>query len=436
MPVGKQIKLAREQIKMSQRKLAGERYTGSYICQIEADKTRPSLKALEYIAVRLNKPISYFYTEEDSVPSEKKNRLIDLTINQGENALLKFDYSSALKNFNDALKQGSDMLSAYREAIIKRGIGQSKIGLKQYDEAHNVLNDALESFTQQEDPREIAFTKFYISRLFYFEGRFNEARRTLEEVEKIFKEKKIKDPALLANIWNAKGVLLSESGDIGDSIAAYKKAIEYWNDASNINKIGEVYSNLIVSFKDAGETDKAVKYSFKALGIFETINSDEHKARALLNLGIVYYEKNSLEEAYSYLTQASDLFEDLGNNAYKAYAFTELAKVESAMDNLDKALEFGNKALALVEEYCDEIEKGRVLSILGEIAANKKDWKAARQFYKESIEILEKYDVTVDLTKTLQKFSQLLLDSGDTKEASTYLQEALSKLDRFELTKQ
>jgi tetratricopeptide (TPR) repeat protein len=420
---------------MSQRKLAGERYTGSYICQIESGKTRPSLKALEYIAVKLNKPISYFYTEEDAVPSEKKNKRIDLIINQGEEALLKFDYAKALKNFQEAFKAGKDMISTYMEAVIRRGLGQAKMGLKQYEKAREELDHALELFLRLRDFREVAYTKFYIAHLYHLQGKFEGTKQYLDETEKLIKEKKIEDPAIYAKIWNAKGIRYAETGSIEESIIAYTKAIEFWNKASNLNKIGESYINLIVSLKDAGEIDKAVKYSQKALGIFEALNGTENKARTLLNLGIIYYEKNSFDEALDCLTQAFSLFEELGNNASKAYVLTELAKVESAKNNLDKALEYGNNTLALAEEYCDEIEKGRVLAILGEIATKKKDWKGAKKFYKDSIEILEKYDVTVDLTKALQKFSQLLLDSGETGEASTYLQEALHKLDRLDLTR-
>lgn len=433
--VGKQIKLARKEIGMSQRSLAGDTFTGSYICQIEASKTRPSLKALEYMAQKLNKPISFFYTEEDNVPSEKRDKIIDIFINLGEQSIFRYDYSRALSLFNEALDSSGGILPTFKEAMIKRGMGKAKIGLREFEDARVLFEQAYSLFQKEKDDKELAFTLFYISKCNYYDGRFKDAARLLDNVEKLAKDKKIYDPALHANIYNGRGILFSESGDLNKSINSYLKSIDYWNKTSNLRKIGEVYSNLVLTLKDSGKIEKAFEYSFKALAVSETLKNSELKASSLLNLGEVYYDDNKYSEALDALNQANQIYESIGENASKAYVFTEIARVKCAMDETAEALNYANSALSLAGEYCDEIEKGKVLSVFGEIMAKEKKWKKAKKYYKESIDILEKYDVTVDLTKALQQFSQVLLNSGEPGEASTYLQEALNKLGRLEKVK-
>src|SRR5438105_4871959 len=60
--VGLRIREARTDKGMSQKDLVGERFSKSYISSIERGKITPSLKALEYIARRLEVSVSYLLT--------------------------------------------------------------------------------------------------------------------------------------------------------------------------------------------------------------------------------------------------------------------------------------------------------------------------------------------------------------------------------------
>ena len=72
MELGEKILLARKEAGLSQRQLCGEEITRNMLSQIEHGSAKPSMKTLQYLASRLEKPISYFL-EEDSVllPNQK-----------------------------------------------------------------------------------------------------------------------------------------------------------------------------------------------------------------------------------------------------------------------------------------------------------------------------------------------------------------------------
>ena len=70
MELGEKLRLARTQAGLSQRQLCGEEITRNMLSQIESGKARPSMSTLQYLAARLDKPISYFLEDGDLSPSD------------------------------------------------------------------------------------------------------------------------------------------------------------------------------------------------------------------------------------------------------------------------------------------------------------------------------------------------------------------------------
>lgn len=64
MELGDKIKETRLAAGLSQRELCADRLTRNMLSQIENGSARPSMKTLEYLAGRLQKPISYFLGEQ------------------------------------------------------------------------------------------------------------------------------------------------------------------------------------------------------------------------------------------------------------------------------------------------------------------------------------------------------------------------------------
>lgn len=63
MELGKKIKAARLEKGLSQRQLCGDTITRNMLSQIENGSARPSMKTLHFLALRLEKPVSYFLEE-------------------------------------------------------------------------------------------------------------------------------------------------------------------------------------------------------------------------------------------------------------------------------------------------------------------------------------------------------------------------------------
>ena len=63
MDLGAKLLNARLEAGLSQRELCGDRITRNMLSQIEHGAATPSMKTLQYLAQRLNKPLSYFLDE-------------------------------------------------------------------------------------------------------------------------------------------------------------------------------------------------------------------------------------------------------------------------------------------------------------------------------------------------------------------------------------
>ena len=98
MDLGEKLRQARLAAGLSQRQLCGQEITRNMLSQIESSKARPSMSTLQYLASRLEKPISYFLEEEMAV---SPNQAVMETARQAYQA----------KAFQTAL----DALSRYRE---------------------------------------------------------------------------------------------------------------------------------------------------------------------------------------------------------------------------------------------------------------------------------------------------------------------------------
>ena len=70
MELGERIKQARLDAGLSQRALCGDRITRNMLSQIEHGTARPSMQTLQYLAERLEKPVSFFLEESAVTPNQ------------------------------------------------------------------------------------------------------------------------------------------------------------------------------------------------------------------------------------------------------------------------------------------------------------------------------------------------------------------------------
>ncbi len=84
MSLGEKLRLARQEAGLSQRALCGDAITRNMLSQIENGTAKPSMATLQYLAGRLQKPVSYFLGEA-AAESSPLARLV-LALEQAKSA--------------------------------------------------------------------------------------------------------------------------------------------------------------------------------------------------------------------------------------------------------------------------------------------------------------------------------------------------------------
>lgn len=421
MSIGKRLKEARKGARLTQRELGGDRYSPSYICQLEKDKIRPSVKALEFLGSRLGKPVNYFFADEELLAElsqhEQKTSTFHIMLNLGESYLASGQTALAQQILDDAIALNLTLDKPLLKGILLRYSGRLKTVLHQEEAAEEDLLDALTIFKDLGVQDELAKTYFNLAQLYFYQQSYGQARSYIRKASQIIKSAQLDDPVLLIDVTRCSGVLHNVSGEIRQAVEDFEKALELCRQISDSQKLAEIYLNLGLSYKERKESEKAIEYSRKALSIFESLQNKLRTADVLHNLGIAYREKKRYKKAIEFLNQSDLIFSELGDLKRRGLVMAELAQAYLGLNKPNMAEEKAKSALALAEEFGDEVEKARVLSILAKVAAEKEEQLAANDYYQESIRLLQEHNVNLDLFKTLRKYSPLLLKSGKTKKA-------------------
>ena len=123
MELGEKIRQARLEAGLSQRQLCGEEITRNMLSQIEHGTAKPSMKTLQFLAARLEKPMSYFL-DEDAPALPDRNVLETIACLTGaEEAIAQKKYPYA-RQLLERAESGYGFLERQRLLLLGRLPGE------------------------------------------------------------------------------------------------------------------------------------------------------------------------------------------------------------------------------------------------------------------------------------------------------------------------
>lgn len=133
MELGEKLRMTRIAAGLSQRQLCGQEITRNMLSQIESGKARPSMTTLQYLAARLDKPVSYFLEDGDRSPS-------DTALETARQAFRQGQYPKALEALQDCRESTEE--SAYLEYLCLLKLGKAAIREEKLPYARQLLEKA------------------------------------------------------------------------------------------------------------------------------------------------------------------------------------------------------------------------------------------------------------------------------------------------------
>ena len=410
--IGEKIKTLRKELKLTQSELAGNEMTKSMLSQIENNQASPSMKNLQYLAYRLNRPISYFLDEDNAaaLPVDEINSAIRKAIS----LFNKFDFSGAAKLLESLLDKytfhKNNMF--YGEILYLKG--KCLVHLKNFAEGENALQESFELFMSNHLYIEAAKAYLEFGERYFANFDYEKCLEILTKVEDIYHCSTKKDIIFEIDLIFSKIILHSAMGNISESLNLIHKAI-------NIAKETEIYYKTDNSYRLAaklylyeGKYDDFQRYIEKAT-LFAKFTEDK-EALAMIALQKATYD-NEMNNAESALNHLKFHEENVHTLTYIYYS--EKGKSYYLLKEYEKALEifqmvdysfYANHRLNYLELWSSKIYEGLTLHKLGKSSE-------ALEIINFGIKKLEIFKYSKYLALAYKSLSEIYSDMGNYLEA-------------------
>ncbi|CAI8788550.1 ATP-binding protein [Chryseobacterium sp. IT-36CA2] len=235
----------------------------------------------------------------------------------------------------------------------------------------------------------------------------------------------------------AKGWILIRNNKTTDAVAAYLKAIEYYEDSpitsTLYGRLGNTAKELSAIYSDLNEYQLEEKYSKQFLLLASKQNDPNLIFDAYMRMGYVYEQKytqdpsntvfrNKTEQYYLQAIATFNKKKDamLSGNSL-SYAAINLANLYTGFDS-SKAMQYAQLANKVSLEIGDAIHIASSFGILAELALQDKNYDLAKSYFlKASMEIgkspVRNHMIELSVLESLSRISE---EQGNYKEALTY----------------
>ena len=262
------------------------------------------------------------------------------------------------------------------------------------------------------------------------EGALQYLNRALEIDEKIFG----KDHPTVAISVNNIAMVLQDKGDLDGALEYMNRALEI--DEKTFGKdhpnVAIRVNNIATVLKDRGNLDGALQYLNRALGIDEKIFGKDHPnvARDVNNIAMALKDKGDLDGALEYLFGALGIFEKIygENHPNVGTLANNIALVHKDKGDPDAALKYLNRALEIDEKTYGKDHPNVAIRVnnIALVLQDKGDMDAALKYLNRSLEIDEKTfgKDHPNVAIRVNNIAMVLKEKGDLDAARKHLKRA------------
>ncbi|MBI2915154.1 MAG: tetratricopeptide repeat protein [Firmicutes bacterium] len=416
--LGEKIRALRKELKLTQQDLAGQDFTKSFISQVEKNQARPSLKSLQIIAARLNRPVSYFLGEEERVAVRDSGAELSGFLEmartleregKSEKAIAALDQALQLCPGGDTMRRGTLQAAKARVALKQ----------KDPDRALGFLSLALEDYGSSDDPEERAAVYNSMGAIYAdHKAMYHKAADSYERALFLLDEKAADNPAFRARILTNLGISYCRLGSFDDATDCLTRAEGLCRKTGDYFKYGEICHTLGFIKEKQGDLDKALEFSERALHFYEAVGSLPHIARICVNLGIIQRSRGEPEGAAEFLDRAVKVATGANLKPDLANARQEYGRLRLAQGNHDEALHHLRTALEIEEE---PTRRSDVLRAMAQAEKGKGGLDTAVIYLKQAALGYESGSRQRQLAECYFELGSIYREKGESEEATTYL---------------
>lgn len=335
LAIGQRIRRRREAAGLSQRQLASDRYTSSYMSALENGRVKPSMAALSYLAERLGCSINDLLGDTATEDPRAGLRLeADLRLASG-------DWQGALDAYVQLDESSPDIRTS---AEVNRAMAEAFSRLQRPAEAIDRASEAVTLFARLERPDDAAQARYWLAAAHYQAENVEEARSIYAGIL----EQLHAGLALPADFRGRVLVALANaevwSGDLR-SAAAYLEEARSLADQMDDRRRATFLLSLALSYRDSGDLEAAVRTGQRSLALFEVSAARRESVILTNTLALTYLRLGSVEKARRYAKQARSLAEQLNADEFLAHIIDTEAQIALASRDWPMAIERAGEAV-------------------------------------------------------------------------------------------
>ena len=408
--VGPRLRAARHRAGLTQRQLAGDRYTAAYISALEGGLVRPSWAALTYLSERLGMAVHDLIRE--SQPGWDRLSA-DLHLAAG-------DWQTAADRYTQLLETaaGADV------PFLRGGRAEAYARLGRPRDALPDAAAAYEAFSQAGQRVDAAYAGYWLAYAHHQLDDTDEARALLHqllaevraglEVQSDFKLRLLMALAILES-WDGHDQralnLLEEGRALSDDMDDRRRAIFLFA--------------LARSYAETGDHEAALQAGTAALPLFQAADAEREITSLHVTLAMTYLSLGNSSRASELIDVARDRATGANDRSLLAHIAETEAEIALATGDHTTARALIIEAVGLARETNNTHAHASALLTL---ARSQRQTSAtdAEATYRQAADLIRASGPRPRLAEALREWADLLVSQQRHAEAVELLQEALS----------
>jgi tetratricopeptide (TPR) repeat protein len=410
--IGRYIRKMRQARGLTQEALASPEFTKGYVSALERGAVRPSLKALEVFARRLEVPITDLLGAKHEIENEPELRALKEDLNYQFNyakMLIRTDRVieafDLINNIEDNMQPHNEKLPEslrYMPSFLR---GRAYVQQSRPELARPELERALDLARTDEEAR--ARTHNLLGVVLQHQEQPQLALQQHLLCLQAITNSVIKDPNFRVSVYHNLANSYWASGDPDQAIGVYKEALVVLRDLNDYNAQAEVYWGLANAYKATDDWPQAKLYATRALHIYEAEDNKVAAATMSINLAELLMGDSQYEAAQDALKHAEEFLAGTSEQVLLGNLYYDYADLARRLGQLDQASELIAKSMMLLEhgingeiragEGAEEDEAAEKADQLGEFdhpaqvqmqtSTASRAWAARMRTYVEALHI-------------------------------------------------
>jgi len=408
--VGPRLRAARHKAGLTQRQLAGDRYTAAYISALEVGLVRPSWAALTYLSGRLGLAVHDLVREAQP----GWDRLApDLHLAAGE-------WQAAADGYTRLLQDSSGT-----DAAVMRG-GRAE-ALSRLGRPRDALPDAAaayEALARAGQPVEAAYAGYWLAYAHHLLDNTDEARALLHQLLAEVRAGLKVQADFKLRLLLALAILESWDGHDDRALTLLEEGRALTGEMDDLRRATFLFS-MANSYSETGDHEGALRAGTAALPLFEAANAERDVALLRNTLALTYLQLGNTARAIDLVAEARQISTLRNDQASLAHVTETEAQIALATGDHAAVRERVAEALDLARASQNTHAESSALLTLARSQRQTAD-KDTEATYRQAAELLRTVGPRPKLAAVLREWSDLLVSEQRHAEAVELLQEALN----------